>query len=121
MGVIKRLLRNYKGLTLVEVLAVIVILGILVGIALPVYMGRVEKAEKDVCEANKLEVKRHYKTGLSLDGVNSSDLLFMEFMRNNNEMGCPVGGVYRYLEEEVLCEIHGNEEDDDNTDEVPWL
>ena len=52
---------------MVEVLALIVILGILVGIALPAYMGRVEKAERDVCEANRLEVKRHYETGLLLD------------------------------------------------------
>ncbi len=41
-----RLLRNKRGFTLLEVLIVIVILGVIAGLALPVYTAQVEKARK---------------------------------------------------------------------------
>ncbi|KXH86872.1 prepilin-type N-terminal cleavage/methylation domain-containing protein [Sporosarcina sp. HYO08] len=117
---LKRLCKNDKGLTLVEILAVIVILGILMGIAIPAYLGVTKRAETKVCEANRLEVKKHYEMNLTLGGSGHSDLLFQQFIFENGEMDCPVGGMYGYVDGEVECSEHGDVEDDDGN-EVPYL
>ncbi|KAB8137496.1 type II secretion system protein [Gracilibacillus oryzae] len=48
---LKKMFRNEKGFTLVELLAVIVILGIIVAIAVPAIGGIIDKAETDSDEA----------------------------------------------------------------------
>lgn len=46
----------------------------------------------------------------------------MEFVRDNSEMGCPVDGKYKYIDGEVLCELHRDfDKEDEDGDEVPWL
>lgn len=44
--------RNQKGFTLVELMVVVVIIGVLVAIAVPVYSSVTERAEKNACHAN---------------------------------------------------------------------
>lgn len=123
MDMRKRVCECNKGLTLVEVLVVIIILGIIAGIALPVYMGRVEKTIADVCEFNRHEVKRQYKDGLVLDANEHSEILFKQYMDEHGGFYCPADGVYSFTNDEVYCDKHKfvEEEKDDGGDEVPWL
>lgn len=53
---VKGLLKNSKGFTLVELLAVIVILGIIAGIAVPSIGGIIDNSKKDAHIANGLQV-----------------------------------------------------------------
>jgi prepilin-type N-terminal cleavage/methylation domain-containing protein len=52
---------NSRGMTLIEVLSVIVILGILVGIASLSFIGIVGQSREDVCLLNQTSVERDYE------------------------------------------------------------
>jgi len=47
-----KILNNEKGFTLVELMVVVVIIGILVAIAIPIYNNTTARAERGSCEAN---------------------------------------------------------------------
>jgi prepilin-type N-terminal cleavage/methylation domain-containing protein len=48
----KRFHKNQKGFTLVELMVVVVIIGILVAIAVPIYNAVTDRAEESACHAN---------------------------------------------------------------------
>ncbi|WP_048600480.1 type II secretion system protein [Rubeoparvulum massiliense] len=52
----KRLMRNEKGLTLIELLAVIVILGIIAAIAVPNIGGIINKTKDDAVKAEAIQI-----------------------------------------------------------------
>ncbi|MRG87494.1 prepilin-type N-terminal cleavage/methylation domain-containing protein [Salinibacillus xinjiangensis] len=61
---IRKALRNEKGLTLVELLAVIVILGIIAAIAIPAVGGIIQNSKEDAVKAEAiaiLEAAKMYK------------------------------------------------------------
>jgi prepilin-type N-terminal cleavage/methylation domain-containing protein len=123
---INLLRRDQRGFTLVELLAVIVILGIVFSIAVISLGGTKEKAEKDVCAANRVELENQYRGHLALGDVEHSDVVFAAFLSEFGSEVCPVGGAITYPDDHVDCSIHGvevDEEEDSGEDDggVPYL
>ena len=48
----RKLLRSEQGFTLVELMIVVVIMGILVAVAIPIYAGLTNRAERQTCHSN---------------------------------------------------------------------
>ena len=68
-----RKLKNKKGFTLVELMIVVVILGILVAIAVPIYNINVRRAKEKACRSNmKIIQKAGTQFLMTYDGVTIS-------------------------------------------------
>jgi type IV pilus assembly protein PilA len=65
----KKMLKNEKGLTLIELLAVIVILGIIAAIAIPSIGGIIQKSKEDAVKADAMQVINAAKLYVSSNGV----------------------------------------------------
>jgi len=89
------------------VISVIVVLGILASIAGPDVGYHVNKAEADVCDVNRSEIGRLYHECLVLDGVDHSDVLFVEFLGGFDNT-CPVGRGYGIMDGEVFVICMGS-------------
>lgn len=59
-----------KGFTLIEVMAVLVILVIIASIAVPAYIGYSDKAQIKVCEANCSNLATAFETAYKLESLN---------------------------------------------------
>ena len=110
----KGVLRDQRGLTLIEMLVVLFIIGVIVAIALPNLKAAGETAQEKACAANRrligaqadnffLEVGRYPK------GV--AELRKKGFLRT--EPACPAKGTYRIRpeaseEKRVNCTVHGD-------------
>lgn len=112
-----------KGFTLIELINVIAILGILMAIAIPMYSGQRNLAIRRVCETNRIIVEKSYHIVL-LDKEHT-DSLFNQFCIENFKVCCPACGSYSYVDGTVICNLHGEEAEEDNpeetVEEVPWL
>ncbi|GAE28182.1 hypothetical protein JCM9140_4389 [Halalkalibacter wakoensis JCM 9140] len=81
-------MRREQGLTLVEILVVVVMIGIIAAIAVPLFIGVIEKAEEDVCGVNVMHVERGYERWLVLEDVEHSELVFSQYVVENEVGGC---------------------------------
>ena len=92
---------NAKGFTLVEVLAVVVILGIITGIATLSVNKIIEKSKLEVCNANIIEIEREYESQLVLSTSTHNDVQFKAFLMSFSHKLCPEKGVISYLEGKI--------------------
>jgi type II secretion system protein G len=112
----KMIKRNNKGFTLVELMVVLLILGILVAIAVPIYNTSQDKAKETACDANIRTLEGaaalyHAETGNwpKEDGEEDLSLLENEYIKEVPE--CPSGGTYDITENgTVTCSIHKDTE-----------
>lgn len=112
-----------KGFTLVELLVVMAILAILASIAVPMYAGYLERAAKEVCNINCLQVGRMYHVYLLMENKEDTKNVFDEFMDNYEETICPDNGEIVYMHGSVRCLLHSEDEAGGNDDDgsVPFL
>ncbi|RIW36059.1 type II secretion system protein [Bacillus salacetis] len=127
MNCFKRLVSfviDKRGLTLIELLAVVVILGIISSIAVLAVLGVIGDTEEEVCEANQLQLEKEYHQDLVLNEVEHSDLRFTSYLVKFGEV-CPVTGDITYVDGHVECSEHGDSaepgEDDSGDEGVPFL
>lgn len=93
--------QDQKGFTLVELMVVVVILGILVAIAVPLYNAQTEKAKTTTCQANQRIIE--------------SAILQWSMDPDNENTAIPdLGGlvVAGYLQSEPKCPSNGEYEID---------
>ena len=126
--IMTRLKLKNSGITLIELIVVIAILGIISAIALPRFSGYTILAKKRVCMTNLAQMDRLYSAFLVMEGKDHTDLLFDQFILENGNDLCLEDGVISYVDGHILCSIHSDagsaEDDDEETDpggEIPWL
>ena len=113
---------NNNGVTLIEVIVVVVIMAILTAIAVPSVMGYIETAKADVCDANRVQLERTYETYLIVNNLDHSDAVFEQHLRDYGAEVCQVGGDMSYADGVVECSVHyGGEEQEEEDGDVPFL
>jgi prepilin-type N-terminal cleavage/methylation domain-containing protein len=114
--------RDQSGITMVELLAGIVIIGIVISIAVISLGGTKERAEEDVCAANRVELENQYSRHLILEDAEHNDVVFTSFLTELGSVVCPVGGVVSYEDGHVNCSLHSDEiDEEENSGGVPYL
>lgn len=97
---IKKMIKGEKGFTLVELLAVIVILGIIVAIAIPAIGNVINKAEGDATEAEItliVDAARLYDVQGGTFPVDADGLIAAGFLdqRQGEDDELPTGKVHK--------------------------
>jgi len=107
---LKLFMRSKKGFTLVELMAVVVILGILVAIAVPIYNSITGVAERRACHANLRTIDGAKTQFAASTGLTWPD----DFFQGRKLPTCPAkpSGTYSHAEAtdpaQATCSVHGS-------------
>ena len=72
-----RKLLNKKGFSLVELMIVVVIMGILIAVAIPLYQGVQDTAKRNTCKNNQRDVRAVYANYILTGESKSINTLFL--------------------------------------------
>lgn len=84
---IKRNMKNEKGLTLIELLAVIVILGIIAAIAIPAIGNIIQKSKVDAVKSEAIQVLNAAKLYISSNGIPEGGTQTLRLKDANESIG----------------------------------
>ncbi|HHY60736.1 MAG TPA: prepilin-type N-terminal cleavage/methylation domain-containing protein [Clostridia bacterium] len=99
--------KNQKGFTLVELMVVVVIIGVLVAIAVPVYSNMTLRAKERACDANVRTIQSAVNAFYAEKNEYPENLKDLEDYLGQDELQCPVNGEPYQIDENngtVYCE-----------------
>lgn len=108
------------GLTLVEVLIVVAILGVILAIVIPSYAASTKRAQEKLCSSTKIMVDAQIELyQLDTNDIIAADIVDMSTVFGKLTSGgylretpiCPASGTYSRVDGKLECSKHDADED----------